>query len=111
MSFTAKYSFYMKDKLESSLNQGGGLLGSAAPLQERIVGHAVDISYRWKIISDLSIYLNYGMFVPGDAYFENEPLRHFTMAGLVMSFYFFPARPPLSLRDISPFKGERKTES
>jgi alginate export protein len=49
------------------------------------VGTEVDLLVRWRILSDLGISLNYGVFMPGGAYDETSN-RNFFSAGLTYSF-------------------------
>ncbi len=84
LMFIAKYSFYMKDKTDAPIYAGGS--SAQAALSERIVGHGVDASVKWKLFYDLSFFVNYGLFVPGNAYSDDAENRHFTMAGLSLSF-------------------------
>ncbi len=82
MTLVAKYSLYLKDQSAAPVNSG------EATEDERFVGQGADLSLRWKIFSDLSFFVNYGFFVPGPAYsdIENSSNRHFSMAGLNISF-------------------------
>lgn len=74
------YSYYAKDKKESPIN------GGEATLAKRFVGQAIDTMLRWPVYCDFSIFANYGLFLPGDAYTSNEPKRHFIMAGVNIVF-------------------------
>jgi len=80
ITLLAKYSCYLKDKTEGAISQG------EATLDELLVGHGVDVSLRWKILGDLSLFVNYGVFLPGDAYASSENDRHFVMEGISLSF-------------------------
>ncbi len=80
ITLLAKYSCYLKDKTEGIIGQG------EAALDELLVGHGVDVSLRWKILGDLSLFVNYGVFLPGDAYASSENDRHFVMEGISLSF-------------------------
>lgn len=91
ISITAKYSYYMKHKNIAPINYG-----SDAPRNQREIGHGVDVQLRWLVISDVSVYANYGLFIPGDAYGNKPSLygqtlyastknKHFIMAGLNMN--------------------------
>jgi len=79
MSLIGKYSYYMKDKKESAINDAEG------GLEESFVGQGIDLSLRWQIFYDLSMYINYGLFLPGDA-FDDEGARNFVMSGVNISF-------------------------
>lgn len=76
----AKYSLYMKDKKE------GKISGGETTEEKLLVGHGIDLSLRWKIFSDISFFANYGLFLPGSAYGAADAPRHFTMAGMNISF-------------------------
>ena len=80
MTLGAKYSFYMKD------DKAQGISDSDASNSEIIVGHGLDLSLRWKIFSDISVYGNYGIFFPGAAYASGTAKKHFVMAGANISF-------------------------
>ncbi len=96
MTVIAKYSNYMKDKVQAPINYGFD-----AVRKDRHVGHGVDVSLRWLVFSDLSFYLNYGCFIPGkasgvpyyipgdqfgNAVYRGAPNRHIVMTGLNISF-------------------------
>jgi hypothetical protein len=76
----AKYSLYMKDKKD------GVISGGETTEEELLVGHGIDLSLRWKIFSDISFFANYGLFIPGNAYYSSQQPNHFTMAGMNISF-------------------------
>lgn len=80
MTFIGKYSVYLKDKAEGNINAG------EAKQDNAMVGHGIDASLRWMILSDLSFFMNYGMFIPGDAFPSEEKNRHFVLTGLNLSF-------------------------
>jgi hypothetical protein len=80
MTLIAKYAYYMKDKKDGAIGSG------EATLNEFSVGHGVDVSLRWKILSDLSFFVNYAVFLPGDAFLSSENDRHFVMEGISLSF-------------------------
>ncbi len=76
-----RYSYYMKDKPGGNINSG------EAASNSRDVGHGVDMSLRWGIFYDLSLFANYGLFLPGEAYKnENNDPRHFIMGGFNLVF-------------------------
>ncbi len=75
MSLSAKYLYYLKDKKEAPIAQG------EANLPQSFIGQGIDISLRWQIFYDLSAYINYGLFIPGDAYDSTEGNRNFIMCG------------------------------
>ncbi len=80
MNVIARYSYYMKDKPEATASVGEG------PLDERFLGHGADLSLRWAIFADLSFFVNYGLFLPGDAYSSSEGTRNFVMGGFNLVF-------------------------
>ena len=79
-TLVAKYSYYMKDNSAAPIKAG------EASLDDSFVGQGLDLSLRWKIFSDMSFFVSYGLFIPGSAYDSSESNRHFTMAGLNISF-------------------------
>ncbi|HQQ50920.1 MAG TPA: alginate export family protein [Spirochaetota bacterium] len=80
MNLVFYYSYYMKDEKESPIS------GGEADLPESFVGQAVDVMLRWPIYYDLSLFANYGLFLPGDAYPSGTPERHFIMTGVNIVF-------------------------
>ena len=78
MTLAAKYSYYRKDKKESGINSG------EATNAELYIGQGVDVSLRWQMFYDLSLYVNYGLFLPGKAY-EDDTAKNFVMAGINLS--------------------------
>jgi hypothetical protein len=80
MSIGAKYSHYIKDKTDSPINSGND-----AKEKEDFIGKGVDVSLRWQIFYDASFYMNYGLFLPGDAC-TNKDSQSFLMAGMNLSF-------------------------
>jgi hypothetical protein len=79
MSLGVKYLYYMKDKKEMPISSGD------AALPEAFVGQGVDVSLRWQMFYDLSMYVNYGLFLPGDAYDPSMGEKSFAMAGINLS--------------------------
>lgn len=79
LSLGAKYNYYMKDKKEMPINSG------EADLPETFIGQGVDVSFRWQMFYDLSMYVNYGLFLPGDAYESSTGEKTFIMAGVNLS--------------------------
>jgi len=80
MNLVLYYTYYMKDKKESPIS------GGEAPLPKSFVGQAVDVMLRWPVYYDFSLFANYGLFLPGDAYQKGELKRHFIMAGVNIVF-------------------------
>ncbi|MCL2154848.1 MAG: alginate export family protein [Leptospirales bacterium] len=80
MSLGAKYLYYLKDKKEGYINS------AEAKEPNAFVGQGVDVSLRWQIYYDLSMYVNYGLFLPGSAYDSlSNGTRNFVMAGINLS--------------------------
>ncbi len=75
-----KYSYYMKAKKESPINDG------EANIEKAYIGQEIDASLRWKIFSDLSAYMNFGIFFPGDAFKSDAEKKTFIMAGMNIHF-------------------------
>ena len=80
LTIIAKYSYYMKDKKEGTINEG------EATDNDLFIGHGVDVSLRWEILSDLSFFASYALFLPGDAFPSSENNRHFIAEGIILSF-------------------------
>lgn len=80
MSIAAKYSYYMKDQSSAPINT------SEAKIDDRFVGQGADVSLRWRLFSDIGLFANYGIFLPGDAFESDASKRHFIFAGLNISF-------------------------
>ncbi|MDY6934602.1 MAG: alginate export family protein [Spirochaetota bacterium] len=80
MNLIIKHSYYYKNDSNSGINSGEALLNS------RDIGHGDDVMLRWKIFYDLSAYVNYAIFIPGNAYPSSEENRYFFMGGLIISF-------------------------
>ncbi len=78
MSIGGKYSYYRKDKKESPIKSG------EAGLPDLNIGQGVDASLRWQMFYDLSMYVNYGLFLPGKAY-TDKTKQNFIMAGVNIS--------------------------
>jgi len=81
MTLVFKYSYYMKHRASAAINYGNDALRN-----NRDVGHGFDFSVRWRIYHDLAAFVNYGLFVPGEAFSPSESNRHFLMAGTTINF-------------------------
>jgi hypothetical protein len=79
-SFGLKYSYFMKDKPEASTSD------PLAYKPERSLGQSFDLTYRWKIFSDLSVVGQYGVFLPGSAYSSDAKNRQTAMFGMLVEF-------------------------
>jgi hypothetical protein len=75
-----RLNYYLKDKASAPVNDGEGTLA------ERNLGQGLDLSFRWKVFSDLSFFAQYGAFVPGSAYSADERTRQSIMAGSLIEF-------------------------
>ncbi|MBN2161096.1 MAG: alginate export family protein [Spirochaetes bacterium] len=93
MTITLKYLYYLKHKSKAYINYG---LDATRP--ERFIGQGVDLALRWRIFEDFAFFLNYGLFLPGDAFgygindaysgytYSSKSYRHFLMGGFNISF-------------------------
>ncbi len=79
LSLGSKYSYYLKDKKRSAINSY-----EADDNDKPFIGQGVDVTLRWQIFYDASFYMNYGLFLPGDAYEKKDP-HNFIMAGINLS--------------------------
>ncbi len=52
---------------------------------ESFIGSEIDLTLDWKLTSDLDLLLQYGIFLPGDAIADSDPL-HFLYAGFSYGF-------------------------
>ena len=75
-----KYSLYMKSEKEAPINN------SKAKENASFVGQGGDVALRWKIYSDLGLFANYGIFLPGSSFESNVVNQHFFLFGLNISF-------------------------
>jgi len=78
ISLGAKYSYYLKDNQNSPINN------NEAEGHKSFIGQGVDVSLRWQMFYDASFYVNYGLFLPGDAY-KDKTSQNFVMAGMNLS--------------------------
>ncbi len=62
MQLGAKYMIYNKDDVN------GAISDSLATVANKKIGTAYDLYLTWRLFSDTLIYVNYGVFSPGDAY-------------------------------------------
>ena len=52
-----------------------------------VLGSELDVFVRWRVVSDLSFSLNWGYFMPGDAYDDSvDEKRSFLSAGATFTF-------------------------
>ncbi len=81
ITFIGKYSYYLKYYASGVINAG------EAPLEDRDVGHGIDLALKWGAFYDLVLFINYGLFLPGSAYSsDNNNPRNFIMAGANIVF-------------------------
>lgn len=73
------YYKYYKDK------KTGGIYDPQATEPQRDIGQEVDISLYWQVLSDLNFSLQYGHFMPGDAYADpaNDREDYFSVSTTV----------------------------
>lgn len=83
MNILLKYSYYLKDKPNATISISNNPENT---LDEKEIGHGGDIAFRWRIYYDLSFFISYGIFIPGEAYDSSVETRHFTMGGFNIIF-------------------------
>lgn len=54
-------------------------------LDDEDVGTEIDLLLRWRVLSDVGLSFNFGRFLPGDAYADDDP-RNFISLGLTYGF-------------------------
>lgn len=93
ITIIANYFYYLKNKNAATINYG-----SDATRPKRHIGQGVDLAFRWLIVSDLSFFANYGIFIPGRAFgfgydyrisnitYSSKAYRHFIMGGFNINF-------------------------
>lgn len=64
----------------------GGMHEATAGVGRADLGHEADAYLYWRIFSDLSATLRYGVFFPGEAYEDTREARHFLFAAMTYSF-------------------------
>ncbi len=81
MELGSKVFFYQKDKAD------GAISDSTATQNSSWLGWEWDVYCNWRVTSDLSWTMRYGVFQPGAAYDnDNDSCRHFLYTGLTLSF-------------------------
>lgn len=73
---------YHKDKKEGGINDS---LGATATKNKKFLGTEVDTFINWRILSDLSLTAEYGMFFPSSA-FTSTKTRTFLVVGFLYEF-------------------------
>ncbi len=73
------FYWYRKDEADAPISDPRSFLA------DEDVGTEVDFFLRWRILSDVGISVNFGRFMPGAAYQDDDP-RNFASAGLTYSF-------------------------
>jgi hypothetical protein len=75
------YFWYFKDKSE------GGMSDPEAVADSHDIGRELDLKLSWQLLSDLTWSVNYGFFIPGDAYLDSANDRnHYFSQGLTVTF-------------------------
>ncbi len=83
MTVIAKYSYYLKADKDAAVDTG---YGAEQVPGEAFVGHGIDAGLRWRIFSDLALFANYGVFLPGEAFASEAEKNHFFMSGMNLGF-------------------------
>jgi len=65
LTLQVDYFRYFKNK------SGGGISDSEATADSHDIGSEIDLTVSWQILSDLKWSLNYGHFMPGDAFLDS----------------------------------------
>ncbi len=71
---------YRKDEETAPISDPGAFLDDSD------VGTEIDLFLRWRAASDVGVSVNYGHFMPGDAYGDDDDARDFFSAGITYSF-------------------------
>lgn len=79
MEFGTNWFLYHKNRARAAISDG------TADRRSGWVGWEMDYFVNWRVSSDLSWTLRWGVFFPGDAYRDREA-RHFILSGLTWSF-------------------------
>lgn len=79
LTLLVKYSYYKKRVAEGVVSDERAISVYTAGLDSThdhtstmVLGSAVDTTVVWKVTSDLNIYYNMGIFLPGNAFFEED---------------------------------------
>lgn len=64
LTFGIDYFWYMKDK------SSGGISDFEATADSHDIGNEIDLTVEWQILSDIRLSLNYGHFMPGEAFLD-----------------------------------------
>jgi hypothetical protein len=75
-----RYFYYAKYSIDGIIN------GGEAGLPSYDLGHGIDLVVRWAPYNDVSTFLNAGLFLPGAAFPDGEPLSYTVSAGMSLSF-------------------------
>ena len=70
---------YRKDESAAPISDPGSTQNDSD------VGREIDLLLRWRILSDVGVTVSYGVFLPGDAYLDDES-RDFIAAGMTYTF-------------------------
>ena len=80
MEIGTKVFFYMKHR------NSGAISDTTAVNASSWVGWEWDVFCNWRVTSDVSWTIRYGIFAPGEAFGGNKDSRHFLYSGLTYSF-------------------------
>ncbi len=80
MTIIAKYTMYEKVEEKGDIYTGAGPDPTAQDNKD--IGSGIDISFRWKVFYDFSAFINYAVFMPGDAMGSGAENRTFIMGGI-----------------------------
>jgi len=80
MEIGSKAFFYTKDKRD------GAISDVTATADSSWVGWEWDVFVNWRMTSDVSLTVRYGVFQPGAAFEDNDQWRHFLYAAVSYSF-------------------------
>jgi len=79
MELGSNFFFYWKDE------KAAGISDMAAFMPDHDIGNELDVYTQWQVASDVALAVKYGVFFPGDAYFDNDE-RHLFLTSLTISF-------------------------
>jgi len=79
MELGVNFFIYRKDE------KGGAISDFRANLPSKQLGTELDLYLNWRVLSDVALGFNYGVFYPGDAFSESDQ-RTFMLATVTYSF-------------------------
>jgi len=68
ISFFRNFSFGLDYYYFQKHRAAGGISDLDATVADKDIGHEIDVYFDWQVLSDLNVSLEYGYFMPGDAY-------------------------------------------